>query len=134
MFKTLRHNSGQASLPEYVVTFFIVIGVVVAMTTYFQRALQGRIQDATTVVAKTANEACDKDCKNATGLTENQSIPREYEPYYVQAVSDVNRTTEENRAYLSGKPTGIFVKNSNAEVEVRSDSTQLAPKEGENVP
>ena len=77
MLRRVRHNKGQAILPEYVVTFFIVIAVVVGMTSYIQRSFQARLWDARNYMVNVANAACDNNCHIAAGLGTNETPRRE---------------------------------------------------------
>ncbi len=123
----LRHNKGQTTLPEYVVTFFLVIGVIVAMTIYIQRALQARVWDARNYAVNVANQACDADCHAAAGVA-NKSLPYEYEPYYGYVNSTTTRSSNTTDALLAVGETGIFRKIINEENQSSTYSEQLPPK------
>ncbi len=119
-------QKGQTSLPEYVVTFFIVVGVVVAMTTYIQRGLQARIHDAHKYMIKSASDHCDQDCVDAAG----GKITYEYEPYYGNITSDTDHSSEETKKVFGTQGAdGLFQVITNDDMSTQSVSRQLPPKE-----
>ena len=96
-----RNNKGQSSLPEYVVTFFVVIAAAVTMTIYIQRSLQAKTRDARDHMFSAAAKECDADCRAAAGISGN-GIPREYEPYYGYINSQTRRDSDAlQRKYLA---------------------------------
>ena len=104
------NNKGQTILAEYVMVFFIVIAALVAMTTFVHRGLQARIHDARNYMINAAINACDSNCMQATG----GQIANEYEPYYSQLISDVQRNELENKGATTGRAVFIGVKYSKA--------------------
>lgn len=118
-------NKGQTTLPEYVVTFFLVIAVIVAMSVYVQRALQGRIYDARNYAVNMGNAACDADCRAAAGVT-NRNLPYEYEPYYAQVNSITARRTND-QSILAGQ-AGFSRRIVNEQSSTNSESIQLPPR------
>ena len=50
MLRYLKTNKAQAVIGEYVLVFFLAIGMVTAMTIYFKRAVQARIHGARDVM------------------------------------------------------------------------------------
>jgi hypothetical protein len=76
MLKLLKNNRGQNTAVEYVVTFFLVVGILSAMSVYIRRTIQGRMRDAQLYMAKTVAEAAPAG---------NFTVPYEYEPYYANA-------------------------------------------------
>ncbi len=125
----LHSQKGQASLPEYVVTFFVVIGAIVAITVYVQRGLQARTYDARNYMVAQAAKDCDADCKAATSQVSNNAILPEYEPYYGQVDSKTTRESRQDNQLLQGGTTGIFRKIINEETSSDTVSTQLPPKD-----
>lgn len=125
MLRRRRGQLGQTSLPEYVVTFFLVIGVIVAMTAYVQRTLQARMRDARNYAIKTGYDACDANCLNATG----NGIYYEYEPYYLLMNTVSERSQKDRSALIRGGQEGVFIKTINHESTINSYSEQLPPKE-----
>lgn len=125
---TATDNRGQSSLPEYVVTFFIVIATVVAMTVYIQRSLQARIKDSRDYMVGLASANCDGDCRAAAGIS-GSSIPREYEVYYGRVDSSTSRNSSVNADLIGGadRADRQFYKNTEETVETTSTSTQLPP-------
>lgn len=86
MFKLLKNSKGQGAAVQYALTFFFVVAVVVSMTVYFKRAIQGRIKDATLYMAETVHDV----------YQGNMYI--QYEPYYMETVArravDADRSTK----------------------------------------
>ncbi len=126
-------KKGQSSLPDYVVTFFIVIAAAVAMTTYIQRSLQAKTKDARDYMVGLAANECDSDCRAAAGINGN-SIPREYEPYYGHVDSQTRRDSDVRTGFIGGthivnKQRRLFDEMSgrNETVETTSHSEQLPP-------
>lgn len=77
MFKLLRQDKGQGIIVQYALTFFLVVAVIVAMTAYVRRAVQGRIYDTRHFMFYTANEAFSDTSLNLYG-----NLLMAYEPYY----------------------------------------------------
>lgn len=77
MFKFLRENKGQVHFLQYSIMFFLVTGLVIVMSTYVRRAVQGRIKDAKTFMFLTANAAYADPDNNLYG-----NLMGAYEPYY----------------------------------------------------
>jgi|GEM_PF-652176 len=133
MARGISGKKGQSSLPEYVVTFFLVIAAAVAMTVYIQRSLQAKIKDSRDYMVSVAANECGPDCRAAAGIS-GGSIPREYEAYYGKVDSQTSRNSE-SRSSLAG---GTHLVNgtarlydarrmTNETVETTSNSEQLPP-------
>ena len=78
MFKLLKCKQGQAVYTEYAITFFMVAGIIIAMSTYVKRAVQGRIYSAHQNVFVDVNAVFTNPVYNFQG-----NIWAQYEPYYV---------------------------------------------------
>ncbi len=76
-----KNNKGQGIAVQYVLTFFIVVGFVAAMSIYIRRVIQGRIHDARGFMVSTVNAVYEG------------NVYAEYEPYYLN--------TETQRAFDS---------------------------------
>ena len=124
------HNQrGTIFLSEYAVTFFLVIAVVTAMAVYVQRAFQARLRDARHYMIENVKSVCtDGDNVNCLRAAGN-SIGGQYEPYYTQVSSAVNREDQSQKGLLaSGAGTsGIFVGKESANNLGSSWSNQLPP-------
>ena len=125
---TATDNRGQSSLPEYVVTFFIVIATVVAMTVYIQRSIQARIKDSRDHMVSVAAGECGPDCRAAAGIS-GSGIPREYEPYYGRGDSRTSRNSSVSANLIGGtdRTDRQFNKSTEETVETTSTSSQLPP-------
>jgi hypothetical protein len=116
--KNILSNRGQASMSEYLVVFFLVVGAIIAMTAYIQRALQSRIHDARDYMIEEAAKA------------HEAPIRTEYEPYYGYVDSTVSRQQSDTTALVGpAGGTGIFRKQVDQEVASNSISQQAAPKD-----
>jgi hypothetical protein len=126
----LKNRRAQTILPEYVLVFFIAVAAMVSISIYGQRALQARQRDARIHMLNVASKGCDKDCQQAAGLKSGQ-IPQEYEPYYGEVSSIVNRKQDEKKGILATGvgTTGIFRKVTSNSTEVTSNSVQKPPKD-----
>ncbi len=117
MLKQIRTNRGQATIAEYVVIFFLVIGAIVAMSTYVQRTLQGRIHDGRNYMIREAAKA------------HQGNIHYEYEPYYGYVGSNIARSSDDTSRLLEGLGTGIYRKSLNQTVITNTISQQAPPKD-----
>lgn len=93
MLKNLNNQRAQVISSEYVLVLFLVVGVVAAMSIYFQRAIQARMRDAQSTMAHVANDTV-RDYYyegNRVFLDEDFALWYQYEPYYLNTESDVSR-------------------------------------------
>ena len=125
-------QKGQTVLPEYVVVFFVVIVAMVAITVYIRRALQARQRDAKVYMIDMAAQGCAQadlnsggslDCQGAAGINGGRFI-YDYEPYYSQAASNVDRGQAEQTALFVNS---IFHKWSVGQTQVNTASAQSPP-------
>ena len=80
MFRKLLKNKRAQNTAEYALLISLVVAGVIAMQTYAQRALQGRIRDASKFLSKQSS-----DLGNTV----------QYEPYYLTTDYTVRRTDDE---------------------------------------
>lgn len=80
MFKKFIKNKKAQNTAEYALLISLVIAGVIAMQTYAQRALQGRVRDAASYLANQTSDL---------GKT------AQYEPYYLKTDYTVRRTDSE---------------------------------------
>ncbi|MDO8675285.1 MAG: hypothetical protein Q7K71_04110 [Candidatus Omnitrophota bacterium] len=125
MARGINGQNGQSSLPEYVVTFFLVVATAVAMTVYIQRSIQAKIKDSRDYMVNVAANECGPDCRAAAGIS-GSGIPREYEPYYGKVDSRTSRNSDV-RTGLAGGADRQFRKITNETIETTSNSEQLPP-------
>ena len=76
MFKKLLRVKKAQSTAEYALLIALVVAAVIAMQTYAQRAIQGRIRDASQYL---------------TGQTSALGATNQYEPYYLRSGYDIDR-------------------------------------------
>jgi len=101
------NNKGQSVLAEHVMIFFVVVAAIIAMTAFVQRGLEARIHDARNFMidSVTNSGACDANCVAAAG----GNIAHEYEPYYSQSLSLVQKSDEDFKETTPGKAAAIGV-------------------------
>ena len=80
MFKKLLKNKIAQSTAEYALLIALVVAAVIAMQTYAQRAIQGRIRDAALYM------------KNETAALGNTA---QYEAYYTDTTYNVDRESKD---------------------------------------
>lgn len=83
MLKHFRNRKGQ-NTAEYAILIALVVGGVIAMQTYAQRALQGRIRDASVQF------------RDSTGDIGNTL---QYEPYYTNTQTNMSKTSTATDTY-----------------------------------
>lgn len=125
----LRTHKGQAILPEHVITFFVLMGAIIAMSAYVQRALQARTRDARNFAMDMAAQGCSSvgsGCLAAAGgAVVNGTFVKEYEPYYGRSTSIVTRTQDAQKGMVGGD----FVRNTTDQTQVVTQSGQLPPQD-----
>lgn len=82
MFKKLVRNRKAQNTAEYALLIALVVAAVIAMQTYAQRALQGRIRDAG---------------KYLTDQSSGLGTTTQYEPYYLNSQYNVERQADETQ-------------------------------------
>jgi hypothetical protein len=122
-------NKGQAVLAEHVMVFFVVIAALVAMSTFVQRTFEARIDDARDYMinAVSNSSVCDANCVAASG----GDIHHEYEPYYLQQLSDVQSNGTDKSGIMPGSATSIgaiYLKSIHEGTTTISTSCQLPPQ------
>lgn len=102
---------------QYALTFFLIVGVVGAMTFYFKRALQGRIRDATVYMTHTVRNV----------YTGNVYV--QYEPYYIETVADRTLIADQIRDVLPSfdATSGIWEDTGTTVIATSSFSNQARP-------
>ena len=103
-------------LGEYALTFFLVVGVLTAMSVYIRRVLQAKMFDARKYMINTV--------KSAPHIGK---IKLEYEPYYVATTSLTDESHQEELNVSGGGHTGIFRKSFDDVTSVQTNSLQLPP-------
>ena len=101
---------------EYVLTLFLAVAVMTAMTVYVRRVLQARLFDARLYMINTV-----------ISVPHINKLRREYEPYYVASNSIVDDSQREQTNLLGGGHTGIFQKMYDNVKRAQTNSEQLPP-------
>ncbi|MCX5681448.1 MAG: hypothetical protein NT079_04120 [Candidatus Omnitrophica bacterium] len=121
MLKTL-HKFKAQSVSEYAMTLSLVVLVIMGMTYFIQRLFSARINDARTAMLT----ALDDEIKNIhllRGGTPYCGVLTEYEPYYVDKVSDVVSNAQTN-VFING-PAGTYNFTSSNPTLINSVSSEL---------
>lgn len=121
MLRYLKTNNAQAIMGEYVLVFFVVMGMATAMTIYFKRGIQARIHGARNAMFNMVF--------NRTAGYYAGGIQIEYEPYYGNTVSMVSRRENTTTNLLPGATTGIFRKTFDEVTAVQTQSETAPPKD-----
>ncbi|MBF0486417.1 MAG: hypothetical protein HQL16_07890 [Candidatus Omnitrophica bacterium] len=97
MLKMFKNKKAQ-NTAEYAILIALVVGGVIAMQTYAQRALQGRLRDASVTL---------RDSTKEIGNT------LQYEPYYQNSKSDTNKgsDTTETGAQINASTNATVLAN-----------------------
>ena len=120
----IRRSNKAQIFTEHTILYFMVIGIIVAMTIYMARSLQTRIFEARKYMMNTVKAT--KLATNAVG-----KLRIEYEPYYANSESFSDRDDFEQKQLLQGGQTGIFRQVYDNIANVKTDSTQLPPVNGD---
>ncbi|MCP3685696.1 MAG: hypothetical protein GY861_23870 [bacterium] len=122
MLRQLKGNQGQSTVSEYVMIFFLVIGVIVTMTVYVKRTLQARVIDGRNFMIATAREAL------------GNSVRKEYEPYYTNTVMTPDRYTRKTidlQGSGVGGSSGRFLKTTVDLKNIHAVSRTLPPRDAD---
>ena len=103
---------------EYAITFFLIVAVISAMSLMVKRVLQGRILEARNTMIRTVN-----------AVAGPGGVSLEYEPYYVETRSEVNRRSTESVVLFGGENPGVAGKNFLEKTEAHTNSVQFPPKD-----
>ena len=107
MFKALKNCFGQIVMGEYVLTFFLLVAVIGAMTLYFQRTLQGRVHDARDYMINYVRTQTSQLDANGNAYYSGP-LDIAYEPYYANSVSDVLQKSAKRESLEAGATSGIY--------------------------
>ena len=118
-----RNKKGQAPISEYALIFAVILGMLLSIGVYFKRAVQARIKDTNAHMVETV--------RAQGGLDMVGPVKAQYEPYYLESSSDVNRSSDTQQNYLSsfGTTDGIFQKSINESTYVNTNSSTLPAAE-----
>ncbi len=130
MFRLLKNNKGQNIAVQYVLTFFLVVGVVVSMTVYVRRVIQGRIRDARSFMVRTVNDMVRNDPRFVYDTDSFVGkLYWEYEPYYLNSEADRFYDSQETRQNYPGSAGGVFQRDTDQTTTTRATSRQVSPRE-----
>lgn len=124
MFRMLQNKKGQGMTVQYVLTFFLVVALVSAMSVYVRRTLQARIRGARNWMGITVNAVTSNPSYNLVG---NYLIS--YEPYYANQTAVREVDSSEIRQHMGNVPSspGTFQLDYDHQVTTESTSYQLPP-------
>jgi Flp pilus assembly pilin Flp len=95
MLRKLLKNKRAQNTAEYAILISLVVAGVIAMQTYAQRALQGKVRDASALLSDVGSDFSVKAGGETLAGTE------QYEPYYLDSNYTVDRTSEDS--YVLGQ-------------------------------
>ena len=122
MFKKLKQSKGQGIAVQYALLFFMVVAVIVNMTTYIKRAMQARIYGARQYMLDQVNAVHSDPSGNYVG-----TVQPEYEPYYAISRADSTQRLRQTRETSGLGNTSIFTLGINEFRGARSTGNQLPP-------
>ncbi len=101
MLKIFKNKKAQ-NTAEYAILIALVVGGVIAMQTYAQRALQGRLRDASVALRD-----------QTKGMAENNAATTlQYEPYYTNTSTDMTKNSTKEQTASDQSDTNISTKKS----------------------
>ena len=122
MLKKLDEQKAQAIMGEYVLVFFVIVGMVTAMTVFFKRAIQARYYDARQAMGTIITE-------RTKGQGVNGNIYTSYEPYYVKTAAHVYRDDRSTQTLEGRGSSDIFTKETDQFMQIDVKSNTAAPKD-----
>ncbi len=129
MFRQRHKRIGQIT-GEYVLTLFIVVGAITALTVYVKRGLQGRIRDAGQATIQTIRDYSYLDLGTPQGdivRTFNGILWKQYEPYYGNRLSQVHVLEDNVKQLLPGATSGIYRETLDERTMATTVSSQAPP-------
>ena len=121
MLKTLKNKQAQVVASEYVLVFFIVLGMIAGMSVFFRRVIQGRIRDASKYTVEEA-------FRRVGPYYTSDDFLYQYEPYYVNTQSVVLRDVTDIDKLGPGASSGDFSKTFNENTRIQTTSNVLNPR------
>ncbi|MBF0386480.1 MAG: hypothetical protein HQL20_01330 [Candidatus Omnitrophica bacterium] len=133
MLKNIRNKKAQ-NTAEYAILIALVIGGVVAMQTYAQRALQARVRDTSRFMATKTSAGTGGVGGTEIGLGA-QYATLQYEPYYTNTDEKVDKssTAIQNKEQDLFTANGSTFTNKIEQIETTAAPTQVGRVEGEGV-
>lgn len=127
MLKLLRQNKAQAIMSEYLLIFFVTIGMISAMTIYFKRAVQARVYSARHYII---NDIAARVVRSGYYSADMLNLYTQYEPYYANTQSLVDRRISSTETIVGDAPgkTGIYGKAMDDYTKVITNSRTSSPK------
>ena len=99
MLKIFKNKRAQ-NTAEYAILIALVVGGVIAMQTYAQRTLQGRLRDASVAFRD-----------QTTGISSNNSATTlQYEPYYTNTATSVDKVSDKTQTAANQTDTTLTTK------------------------
>ncbi len=119
MLRNLKNRQAQIVGAEYVLTFFLVVGMMVSMTIYVRRALQARVRDVRIYAVNRV--------ETEVGERYNGHVYLGYDPYYQRTDANTITRSETVKQLSGGGVTGIFTKRHDSYKRVELFSNTAAP-------
>lgn len=99
MLRIIKKRKGQ-NTAEYAILISLVVAGIIAMQTYAQRALQGRVQAASTLLSDQGTTDSDDSGWALDSV-------KQYEPYYLNSAYDIDRNSTEAQRLAEGTERAI---------------------------
>jgi hypothetical protein len=119
MLKIFKNKKAQ-NTAEYAILIALVIGGVIAMQTYAQRALQGRLRDASVALRD-----------QTTGIAQdNGATTLQYEPYYQNTSNEMDKSSTKLQTANSQTDENISTKKMTSTDETSYNGAGVAASGG----
>ncbi|MFA6378511.1 MAG: hypothetical protein WCX16_01860 [Candidatus Omnitrophota bacterium] len=119
----VRIKKGGQSLGEYTVTISLVILAIMGMTYLMQRGFAARINSSRGYMLDTLNPDIEQIRFDRGGYNPSKAVLAEYEPYYVDKISDLNSNPEKN-IFINGIADAYSLRSRTVTI-INSVSTEL---------
>lgn len=117
MFSKLKKSRAQATMTEYMVMIFIVVGMMTAMSAFIKRVLQGRVYDARNFAVNMIKEQTEGKYRGPVYYA--------YEPYYANSTSIIDSKEAITSKLLGG---GASTREFDSDIITTSQSETAPPK------
>ena len=114
-------------MAEYLLIFFLVVAAMSAMSIYFKRLLQARLRDARMYMVNDVMARTNV-LDSSGNAYYNGVLYYDYEPYYTETDSTIERITNDEDRVLSGIGSGRYQKVVDESTTIDTQSTTLPPR------
>ena len=132
MLKALKSKQAQTIMAEYVLVFFLIVGVATVMTIYFRRAVQARIRDARVTMLDMVRARTNVFVNGSPAYS--GPLFAEYEPYYTNSTSSIIHNDFSRSSLTAGGSSGIYTDKPNVYTKMSTFGNTAAPKDADTLP